>query len=425
MKTIGIIAEFNPFHNGHSYLIEQCKKDLNADFCVVVMSGDFVQRGAPAIIDKFTRTRMALSCGADLVIELPIYYSTGSAEFFASGAVSILDKLGVVDYLCFGSECGDVAALSEIADILASEPQEFKDALAKELRNGASFPKARQNALMATVPSLSAGNAISDIMASPNNILGIEYLKALKLANSSIKPYTITRAGEGYHSDALNELSSASAIREAMLSGKDISGSIPEAAHRILVESNSNIEHDNSCNNSHESSDTVSKPFATTNDFSQLLLYKLLSESSVDVLSKYLDVSSDLAQKILNNVSSFTTFDEFAMALKSKDLSYARISRSLIHILLGITDAHMEAYKYDDYTAYARVLGLKKSSSKLLSSAHEASSIPIIDRLKDSEKLLSPLQMSLLDETLYASKVYSLATKGTYLDEYKLKQIVD
>lgn len=404
MRTIGIIAEFNPFHNGHSYLIEKCKKDLNADYCVVVMSGDFVQRGAPAIIDKFTRTRMALSCGADLVIELPIYYSTGSAEYFASGAISILNKLGIIDYLCFGSECGEITALSKVADILASEPSEFKDALAKELKNGASFPKARQNALMAAVPSLGEEKALSDILSNPNNILAIEYLKALKLSGSSMKPYTITRAGEGYHSDALNELSSASAIREAMLSGTDISGAMPEGAYNILSESADKL--------------------AVSNDFSKLLLYKLLSERTTEELTKYLDVSGDLAQKILNNISSFTTIDEFAMALKSKDISYARISRSLIHILLNITDAHMEAYKYDDYTAYARVLGLKKSSSRLLSNAHEASRIPIIDRLKDAEKLLSPLQMALLDETLYSSRVYNLATENTYTDEYKLKQIV-
>lgn len=402
MRTIGIIAEFNPFHNGHSYLIEKCKKDLNADFCVVVMSGDFVQRGAPAITDKFTRTKMALAGGADLVLELPIYYSTGSAEYFASGAVSILDKLGIIDYLCFGSECGDIRSLSQIADILVSEPASFKDALAKELKNGASFPKARQNALLTACPDLEKDILLTDTLSNPNNILGIEYLKALKKMNSRIKPYTIKRSGEGYHSEALNKLSSASAIREALLSGIDVTECIPGESIDILRKDVTLI---------------------STANYSSLLAYKLLSLDK-DMLTKYLDVTDDLAQKITNNMTSFTTFDDFIMTLKSKDLSYSRISRSLLHILLNITADHMNAYITNDYASYARVLGLKKSSSQVLAAAHETSTIPIIDRLKDAKMLLNEAQMSLLNETLYSSKIYNLSKNGLIIDEYKIKQII-
>ena len=147
MNTIGIIAEFNPFHNGHLHLIQKCKKLLNADRCIVVMSGDFTQRGAPSIVDKFTRTKMALSCGADVVLELPIYYALGSAEYFAKGAVSILNSLGCADYLCFGSECADVSHLTEIAKILNSEPDLYRTILEKEQKNGSSFAAARQKAL--------------------------------------------------------------------------------------------------------------------------------------------------------------------------------------------------------------------------------------------------------------------------------------
>ena len=148
MNTIGIIAEFNPFHNGHLHLIETCKKALSADRCIVIMSGDSVQRGAPAVVDKFTRTKMALNCGADVVIELPVYYALASAEFFARGAVSILDKLGCVDYLCFGSECGDLDLLTDAARILNDEPDSFRDVLGKELKMGQSFASAREKALL-------------------------------------------------------------------------------------------------------------------------------------------------------------------------------------------------------------------------------------------------------------------------------------
>ena len=186
MKTIGIIAEFNPFHNGHKYLIDKCRKDLHADRVVVVMSGDYVQRGAPAIIDKFTRAKCAVNLGADLVIELPIYYSLGSAEYFAKGAVSILSGLGCIDYLCFGSEFPDVNKLYEISDIISNEPPVYKDVLSTGLKDGLSFPAARAKALNEQLKNTSKGYdqaEYEDLLSSPNTILGIEYLRALNTLN--------------------------------------------------------------------------------------------------------------------------------------------------------------------------------------------------------------------------------------------------
>ena len=148
MKIAGIIAEYNPFHNGHKYHIEQTRKITGADFIIVVMSGNFTQRGTPAIMDKYSRARMALENGADMVLELPSCYACGSAEYFADGAIALLDKLGCVDYVCFGSECGDIELLRPIAEILATEPENYSEMLRAELKSGATFPRARNRALI-------------------------------------------------------------------------------------------------------------------------------------------------------------------------------------------------------------------------------------------------------------------------------------
>ena len=219
MKIVGIIAEYNPFHKGHEFHIEKAKKITGADAAIIIMSGDYVQRGIPSIMPKHLRTQMALACGADVVLELPVCYATGSAEYFATGAVSLLEALGCVDYLCFGSECGEIKILQQIADVLCKETELYKVLLQKHLKNGNAFPAARKLAFIEYLgknKSLSCiPEQISAILDSPNNILAIEYLKALSFLNSSIEPVTITREGAGYHDQTLGGLfSSASALRQ-------------------------------------------------------------------------------------------------------------------------------------------------------------------------------------------------------------------
>ena len=280
-------------------------KAQEADYCVIIMSGDFVQRGAPSLVDKFTRTKMALSCGIDLVLELPVYYSLSSAEYFAGGAVSILDKLGCIDYLCFGSECGDIAALTEIANILNYEPNSFKLVLEKELKAGESFASARQKALFACLEKDNSEKELSSLLSSPNNILAIEYIRALQRLGSRIKPYTIKRLGEDYHSDEINAMSSASAIRNALLSPttsfSSVEPSIPSPCLKLLRDYDSS--------------------FAENNKLSELLYYKLLSEKSRGY-TKYLDISEDFSNKTVSRLDEFSSFDEFCALLKSKDLAY-------------------------------------------------------------------------------------------------------
>ena len=213
MKIVGIIAEYNPFHNGHQYHIEEALKITGADAAIVVMSGDFVQRGAPAIMPKHLRAKMALNGGASLVLELPVPYATGSAEYFAYGAVSLLDQLGCVDAICFGSECGNISELAELSKLLVEEPDEYKAYLSSYLKVGHSFPLARQLAVHDYLKSETA----DELLAKPNNILGIEYLKALYRLNSDMQAYTIQRISSNYHDQDLQEnYSSASAIRNEL-----------------------------------------------------------------------------------------------------------------------------------------------------------------------------------------------------------------
>lgn len=215
MRTAAVIAEYNPFHNGHAYMLQEVRRLSGADFLLVVMSGDFVQRGTPAVFDKYTRTEMALAGGADLVLELPLAASCGSAPRFAEGAVRLLDSLGVVDELWFGSECGSMRYFHMLSGILSEEPEEYRALLRTNLASGMSFPKARAGALRGFLPDSCPEAELSEMISSPNNILGLEYCVALTKLHSKIRPCTIRRRGAGYHdTDAGSgeEFPSASAV---------------------------------------------------------------------------------------------------------------------------------------------------------------------------------------------------------------------
>ena len=409
MKTVGIIAEYNPFHNGHLYQLKKAREITGADFAVVVMSGDFTQRGIPAVFDKYTRCRLSLLAGADLCIELPVVYATASAELFAKGAVSLLSALGV-DTLCFGSECGEIAPLREIASLLFAEPPAYKEALNKALKEGLSFPSARALAVQkyADAGSLSgadasacsnlsgaSGNlsgvdmAASDVLSSPNNILGIEYLKALlaleKNGQHTPVPYTIKREGDGYLSSTLSEESFCS----AMALRKGIAEENPDLLH--YVPESIRQEFADACQ---------TKSALCADDFSGMLFYKLLSEKDTGYDS-YLDVSSDLSDKIRKNLTSFTTFSAFCEnSLKSKDITLTRVYRSLLHILLSIKKEDIPAS-----APYARILGFREASSEVFGCL-STKNIPLLSRLKDAPSLLSPEALSCLSKDIFAAHLY-------------------
>lgn len=388
MQVNGIVAEYNPFHNGHLYQLNDAKKQTGADYTVVVMSGNFMQRGTPALLNKYRRTEMALKNGADLVLELPTLYSVSSAEFFAMGAVSILDKLGVVSHLCFGSESGDIETLRQLAEILAEESEEFTYALKQGLRQGLSYPSARTQALTELYPELMN---CRDVLALSNNILGIEYLKALKHRNSSMTPITTLRSSSNYGDRLMGSYqSSALALRHAIYDECDIlslSSQMPDSAFEILE------------------STLASSGAMRLDHFSHILHYKLLMEADKGY-TEYLDVSSDLSDRILNHLDQFTSFRNFCDLLKTKDMTYTRISRSLMHILLNIRSTDMELARKEDYVNYARVLGFRKEAEPLLSAIKKNASIPLVTKLADAEKILDHAAFETLKKELRINSVY-------------------
>lgn len=384
MKIVGLITEYNPFHNGHQYHIEKALEITGADAVVVVMSGNFVQRGTPAIMPKHLRTEAALKGGASVVIELPVCYATGSAEFFAYGAVSILEKLCCVDSICFGSECDNIEVLQDLAKIIHNEPKQYQESLNLYLRQGNSFPLARQKAMKDFLKS----NVADSILGEPNNILGIEYLKALYRLDSKMKPYTIQRISSHYHDEYLKETySSASAIRKAIndLDTFDWSSQVP-ASLTSLYQENYQLRYP-----------------VYTNDFSLLLKYKLLNETKESLMA-YADVSEELANRILNNLTGYVSFEQFCELLKTKEITYSRISRALLHILLDIKEKDLIEIEY------AHILGFRIADSEVLSQMKKQTSIPLVTKLAAMDNLvvgtLSIEAASMLKQDIYVSNLY-------------------
>lgn len=411
MKTVGLITEYNPFHNGHAYHIEKAKMLTGADRVIVVMSGDFVQRGAPAVMPKHLRTESALLSGASLIIELPVCFATGSAEYFAQGSISLLNRLGCIDSICFGSECGDLHLLKEIAQILADEPIEYQTALKQALKEGASFPAARQEALNIY------SDKYSEILASPNNILGIEYLKALAKIHSKMEPFTIKRIGAGYHDmDIDGQFSSATAIRSDIYQLADVnssSESLPLTHIQTQVPS--------SCHELMKKNYRTRYP-VKADDFSLLLKAKLLSETAGS-LSHYLDMSPELANRILRLRNDYLSFEQFCDLLKTKELTRSRISRSFIHVLLGITNDWLTAIKAP--APYARILGFRRDHADLLGILKRTSDIPLIT--SPARAVLADTAYQMLELDIYASDLYeSVITDlyGTPFHNELTKQII-
>ena len=410
MKVNGIVAEYNPFHNGHAYQMQHAREATGADYTIIVMSGNFMQRGAPALLDKFTRAKMVLENGADLVLELPTCYAASSAEFFARGAVALFDKLGVTTNLCFGSECGKIDVLSRIAEIFYTEPEPYVESLRCNLRKGMSFPIARTWALLQYAPALSDDK---DVLSSPNNILGIEYLKALLSRDSKIVPFTTTRVGADYHDKRLGtNQCSALAIRQSVAAGHNLSylaAQMPENAYALLCQSLSG-----------------QKPLFA-DDFSAALQYRLLTEYSAGY-DKYQDISSDLSDRIRNTLPSFVGYTSFCDLLKSKDMTYTRISRCLLHILLNMTKDEFETCRAEDYISYARVLGFRKDAAPLLTEIKKNSSIPLVTSLADARQTLSGEALRMLDRDILRNQIYlgnlALKNQKEMVSEYRTPIVI-
>ena len=390
MKVVGIIAEYNPFHNGHKYQIEELKKQTGADYCIIAMSGNFLQRGTPAICNKYERTRMALSCGADLVLEIPNLWATASAELFAKGGVTLLAKTGVVTHLGFGAETDDLELLKKISSILKEEPENYSLALRKSLRQGNSYPLARKEALLSILPEVDK-TYLEDILSSPNNILALEYLKALP---DNITPVLVQRKGANYHDTELQtDLPSASAIRQAVFSTPSkntetaLQSAMPAEAYDILKECISR------------------NAILDTNDLSEIMGYRLMSLPKYE-LFQYSDCSPELANTIKNNLASFQDLESFYQTIKSKNYTHTRISRALLHILLGIKDFHVTHGRQDDYITYLRVLGFRKDASDLLSVIKKEAQAPLITKVADYTSYFRGHTDEMMEQDIHASAIY-------------------
>lgn len=396
MKVAGVIAEYNPFHNGHRYQLEQVRKQTDADYIIIAMSGNFLQRGVPAIMDKYSRTRLALSQGADLVIEIPTIWASASAEYFASAGVRLLSCTQVVDTLCFGAECSSLDTLQTIADILSSESSQYQDLLQEGLKSGCSFPKARMQALssiLVNTPECQMQDypmqEFDALLSSPNNILAIEYLRALSSVSTDnkITPFLIPRVGSGYHDETLCEFASATAIRKQLLSQEPLRDVLP---NDILMQLN-------------EYADTYG--YVSENAISSMLGYQLYSCAHKGC-SCYADCSLELSNRIRHLLPEYKNFTQFCQLLKTKELTHTRISRALLHILLQITDEQYEAGKELSMIPYLRILGFRKNATPLLQSIKQHASIPMITKVRTANRQIATNAMWMFEKDLFASDIY-------------------
>ena len=355
MKIYAIIAEYNPFHEGHAYQIQKAKEQCGAEFAVVVMNGDFVQRGEPAIFDKYTRTKEALLGGADLIFELPVRFGLSSAGDFAMGGVLALNALPFVTHLCFGTETGDLTPLLQAATFLCDEPDSYRTRVKHFVKQGILYPKARSLALAAE------SGLPTETWDSPNNILGLEYCVALQKLHSKIKPFTIRREGQGYHDNdtpALSDFPSATFLREKIRKAGE-------------------------------------KENLSLSDFSSLIGYSLLTAKD---LCRIKDITPDLSDRIRNELPKYREINEFVKTIKNPSLTTGRIKRSFFQCLFDIE-------KEEPVMPYLRVLGMKKEASSLLSQKENAS-CQILTKLAFDVPKMDDTAKKLFAKDLLASDLY-------------------
>lgn len=393
MDTIlGIIGEYNPFHNGHLYHIQKSIEEVNAKRTILILSGNFMQRGDCALIDKWKRAEMALKSGIDLVIELPILYSISSAENFAIGAIKALNSLKCVNYLSFGSECGDLETLSTFANVLLNEPQEFKALFEHELSKGISYPKARENAALLYLNDI---RKYSNILNCPNNTLGIEYLKALKQTRSKIKPLTIKRQSSEYNSLDINaEYPSATAVREMVYNNDydSLFSSMPQSSYEILMEALRSGEY------------TIG-----LQDYEKEIIYKLRCFMTVEDIANLPAVSEGLENLIKEAACTCNTLEELIQKVKSKRYTRTRIQRILLYALLGYTKEDMSFIEGN--IPYIRVLGFTDAGKSLISAISKSNKrLKIVTSVKHfTDRCKNKKVLNLLQKDIKTTDIYSLA----------------
>ena len=401
MKAVGLVTEYNPFHNGHLYHLNKAMELTGADISVAVMSGDFVQRGEPAVLDKYTRTSMALNSGVNLVVELPVNYAVSSAESFAAGALKVLDYIKA-DSIAFGSESGNIERLSKLAHILCDNEDTLYKEISKYTANGISYAAARQKVVEKLTDKDTAA-----MLTSSNNILAVEYLKAIIKNNYAIKPYTVQRQGDAYNdTDIRSDYASATALR-GNLKADNISKYIPVKAGLIL-----------SSNTNYIYPDDITEALFTR-------LLDILFASSYDKnvfienVMQYPDVSKEIAGRLYKSAMDMITrtvpqgaeskdngvfsFGSLCEHIKTKEVPLSRIKRALVRITLGLDKKHMEKYANEPYI---RVLGFDKKGQEYLSYIRKNVEVPLITKTADYKEML-------LDD-IHAANIYNMIVAGKY-----------
>lgn len=383
MKTTGIIAEYNPFHNGHRYHLEKAKETTGSDYAVVIMSGDYTQRGTPAIFSKYVRARAALLSGADLVLEMPVFGSVSSAPDFSECGVNSLHAAGICNFLFFGSESGSIECLYEQASVISEESPEISEKIKEGIKSGLSWPLAR---------SAAYGNS-EVIASSPNDILGIEYIKALQKCHSSIRPVTIRRTDPGYHSEKrAGSFASATAARKAILENDldFLTEILPDTFFECLKE--------DPC------------PPVTFDDCSLLLGEKLLNATSEE-LDAISGMPKDLARKLYNNRMEFLPASDLVAARKDRNYTYTRVNRCILNLMLGITKVDTVAFKEYGCVPWLRILGFRKNAAPLLSALKKNASVPVITKTANASSILSGQALSLFEKHLKTAELYRLLSQ--------------
>ncbi len=405
MKTAAVISEFNPFHNGHEYILKEAKRLSGADYVIAIMSGNYVQRGEPAIFDKYKRTEMALSCGADLVIELPVVFAVSSAMEFAHAGVMTAIKSGVVDYLVFGTEDNiDLQELMSCAAYLTNESGDFQAKLKENIKSGMSYPLAREKALS------EASDINAAMIRTSNNILALSYIISLLEEKSSIKPIPVKRLGDRYNDKVFIDETYASAtairniINESFKNSSNIHASAIDALKNYVPKKALSLYEEILCQYPYAESRLISHSEKLGYILNYILLNKAFSAEAD--FTKYNDISKEISDRLINTAGSFLDFEKRIAAVKTKQYTYTRIQRALLHIILNITNEEVQQKKEAGYTEYLRILGFRKEASPLLKAiknSDQRENCPMITNTASSRDIL---KNDILRDNIYYSLIH-------------------
>jgi predicted nucleotidyltransferase len=397
MRAVGLIVEYNPFHNGHAYHLQASKEAANADVVIAVMSGNFLQRGEPALISKWFRTKMALLNGVDLVIELPYNFATQKAETFANGAVSILEAIGC-ESLCFGSESGDISSFFQTNDYLRVQQKPYDEHIKQFMDTGVSYPKA----LSLAFQQLPDSEKFLDL-AMPNNILGFQYIKSIKQQKSSIRPMTVPRKNADYHDEhfASATIASATSIRKAIFSSEagqsEIEQLVPEPTNQLLNE----YYHEYGV-------------FHRWENYWGYLQFRLI-HCSPDELKGIYEAEEGLENRLIASALVSDSFHEFMQKIKSKRYTWTRLQRLCVHILTNAKKTEMD--RSQEKATYLRLLGMTTTGKEYLNKRKTHFSLPLVSKLSSYKQ--KEIHLDIKAARIYALGVPSQLRNALLMQEYK------